>query len=216
MPDISDEEARENAFLSNKEIAGMKGYLHASRRVFVSGTLTEKSLKRATLELIKLDFEKTEPILMLLESAGGDVVATQQFYDAISLMNSPVDVLAIGDCCSMAADLVQVCRRRMLMPGVRMLLHYIRASQPWIADDPARLEVDLNYFRQSMSEIRESRFALYEKRTNLSRERLEELFRHGEVHKAYFSAKQAIELGLADEIVTDFKLFPRKVAEEKK
>lgn len=207
MPDISDEDA---VFLDSKERARMMGHLHAHRRVLISGGLNKKTLRKTSLELVKLDYQSSEPILIILESDGGDVVATQQFADVISMINSPIDVIGMGDCCSMAVDLIQMCRTRMLLPSARILVHYIRNSQPWIGDDPDRLEIDVKYFMDLLRENREQRFALYEKRTGLSREKLIEIFRHGEIHDACFSAKQALELGLIDEIVTDFKFFPRK------
>lgn len=208
MPNIS--EGGDRFFMSHKDMAEMTGYLHASRRVLIAGELNEKSLRKAALELVKLDLASSEPITILLESGGGNVVPTQQFEDAINMINSPVDALVLNDCCSMAVDMVQMCRRRMMLPSARMLVHYVRNKQPWIVDDPEQLDRDLAYFRENMIEMRERRLSLYQRRTGLSREKLSELFRYGEVHAAYFSAKQAIELGFADEIVTDFKLLPRK------
>lgn len=213
MLDSIDEEMRQNAFLLPRDIAKMTGYLHAHRRVYL-GSLNQKSLSKAALELTKISFENDEPITILLQSDGGEVIPTQQFQDAIKMIHAPVDVVVIGDCCSMAVDLVQMCRKRMILPSARMLTHFIRNRQQWIQDDVDRLDKDFEYFRATVRRIYEQRLVLYERRTGLTRERILDLFRHGEVHGAYFTAEQCLELNLVDEIITDFKLFPKKDGNE--
>ena len=203
-------------FLSDNEMIQWTGYWHSCRRILITGELNSDSLKKSSLELIKLDYENSEPITIMIESGGGSVVPTHQFEDMMSVLNSPVDIIIMGNCASIAVDLVQMCRRRMILPSARMLVHYIRNEQRWVCDDMDQMEVDIGYFRERMRSTGERRLNLYTKRTGLSRERIRELFRHGEVHQSYFSAEQAIELKLADEIVSDFKLFPRKQSEEKK
>jgi len=217
MPDITNVDSLKLAFFQPEEIAKMKGVLHAYRRVMLSGQLNASSIRVASLECLKLELQSNEPITLLLESGGGDVEVSQQFADLISSLNSPVDVVAINDCSSMAVDLMQMCRRRMLLPSTRLLVHYIRYSRKWIGDDPEILDGDLKYFKEELDQSRESRLALYERRTGLSRERLAEIFRYGEVHASYFTAQQAVGFGMADEILTDFKLFPitKKEGEKK-
>ncbi len=210
MPEIPNEATPEAFFLNNREIAQMIGCLHANRRIMITGYISDKSMRRASLELIKLDFESNDPITLIIESEGGSLAPAKHFFDAITMVNSPVDAIAMGDCSSVAVDLLQVCRKRMLLPSTRLLIHYIRNTQRWIADDLERLEADIEHFRRSMRDIKEERHALYAKRTGLSEEKLFEIFRYGETHSAFFSAKQAVELNLADEIVLDFKLFPKK------
>lgn len=197
-------------FLSERDFYQMVGFWHSQRRILVSGEMNMGSLHRTTLELLKLDFMSAEPITLMIESRGGSVSSTHQLEDAIQSLNSPVDAIAIGDCASMAVDLLQMCRRRMMMPSARILVHYVRSEQQWICDDLDQLENDIRYFRQRTRRIAERRLALYTRRTGLPEERLKEIFRHGEVHGAHFSAKQALELNLIDEIVQDFKIFPRQ------
>lgn len=201
--------------MSATDRARMLGSFHAQRRVLISGQLTSKGLALNARELVKLDMQSNDPITILLESGGGDVYPTHQLEDMIQAVNSPVDVIALGDCCSMAVDLMQMCRTRMSLPSSRFLVHYIRHVQKWICDDPERLETDLSYFRERIREIHERRLSLYTKRTGLPVEKILEMFRHGEIHEAKFSAQQAIELRLIDKIVTDFKFFPRKTEDTK-
>ncbi len=190
--------------------AEMRGYLNAQRRIVIDGELNFESLAEPTKEVVKLDFESREPITILLSSNGGIYDATLQFCDIMAALNSPVDAVVIGDCCSMAVDLLQMCRKRSLLPSSRILVHYTRYKKEWIGDDIDLLEGDITFFRQSMRQHRERRFDLYARRTGLSHEKLAEMFRHGEMHRAYFSAEQAVEMKLADEIIYDFKFFKDK------
>jgi ATP-dependent Clp protease protease subunit len=202
-------------FLNNKDIAYWTGRWHAIRRVMLSGEMNFESLKEVTLQLMKLEADKTAPITLMIDSPGGKVVPTHQLEDTIYALNSPVDAVVIGDCASMATDLVQMCRRRLMLPSSRMLVHYIRNDQFWVCDDLDQLDKDINFFRERMREMKERRLVLYTKRTGLTSEEIAMLFRQGEVHRSYFTAKQAVDMKLADDIVTDFKLFPSKPTEEK-
>ena len=203
-------------FLNDQDIAKWTGFWHSQRRVMISGELNGDSINKATQELMKLDYSSNEPITIMVNSGGGLVVPTHQLEDTISMLESPVDAVVLGDCASMAVDLVQMCRKRRMMPSARILVHYVRNDQRWISDDLEQLEVDTTYFRDRMKEMKERRLTLYVKRTGLSPEEISKLFRQGEVHRMFFTAKQAIDMHLADEIVTDFKLFPKKKEVEEK
>lgn len=201
-------------FLTEKDIAFWTGKWHAVRRVLVQGELNLESLGKTTLELMKLDAERTAPITLMISSGGGKVISAHQLEDTINALNSPVDALMIGDCASMAVDLMLMCRKRMMLPSARLLVHYVRNDQFWVCDDLQQLEQDIVYFRDRMRETADRRMNLYVRRTGLTKEKIAELFRQGEVHKMYFIAKQAMEMNLIDEVVTDFKFFPERKVEE--
>lgn len=202
-------------FISKEEYAHMIGYWHSLRKVLVSGELDGDSAKKIFMELLKLDHISNEPITLMIQSGGGGVTVTHQLEDMMSAFNSPIDGLVIGDCASMAVDLLQMCRNRYMLPSSRILVHYVRNSQRWICDDMEQLDVDFKYFWERNKEIADRRMTLYTKRTGLSREKIIKLFRQGEIHDAYFSAQQAVDLGFADKIITDFKFFPSQTKAKK-
>ncbi|MES2213290.1 MAG: ATP-dependent Clp protease proteolytic subunit [Patescibacteria group bacterium] len=203
--------------IQEKDVAAWTGCWNANRKIMISGELNYESLRKVSLELMKLDYINNEPITLMIDSGGGNVVATHQLEDIISMINSPVDGLIMGDSASMAIDLLQMCRYRRILPSARILVHYIRVDQRWVCDDLERLEIDVEYFLSRQREAGNRRLALYVKRTGYPEERIKELFRHGEVHRSYFSAQQALELKLVDEIAVGFKFFPPRSssAEEK-
>lgn len=213
---MANEERKLPFFLSDGDVRKWTARLHQQRRIPVCGRLSKDSVDEVALALTKLDYDSFEPILLMIESGGGPIVPVQQLQDTIGLLNSPVDALVLGDCASAAVDLVQMCRKRFILPSARMLVHYIRHDQRWICDDPDQLDEDLDLFRQETRELAKRRLDLYTSRTGLSSGEIRKIFRQGEVHQAFFSANQALKFNFVDEILTNFKLFPKKLAKEKK
>jgi ATP-dependent protease ClpP protease subunit len=209
------EKLRSIFFNSDKGLDHIKGYLQGTRRIPVFGPINEGFIQQIILMLAQLDYESKKRITILLSSGGGSVSHGYQLHDAIQALNSPVDVIAIGDNASLGVDILQMGERRYLLPGSRLQVHYVRHGKEWIGDDPEKLEKDMEIFKEDMLNLREQRFALYGKRTGLNRKRLQELFRYGEVHKEYFGARQAVKFKLADKILTDFKFFPERVYSKK-
>lgn len=184
--------------------------LHKHRCILVGERITDYGLDKAAEGLVRLDAESNEPILLIIKSKGGETFPALQFADVINALNSPVDALMMGDSASAAVDIMQMCRKRLLTPSARILVHYVRLQRLWVLDDAERLKTDIQYFEETSNELLERRYNLYEKRTGHSREKLAEMFRQGEVHQMYFSAHQAVNLKLADSIVSDFKFFPKE------
>jgi ATP-dependent protease ClpP protease subunit len=196
-------------FLNEKVIAQWSGRWHAHRRALITGRIDVEMVKKLELQLATLDDEKIAPITLMLHSLGGEADPTQQVQDIIEMLQSPVYGIAIGDNASAAVDILQMCERRLVRPNSRLLVHYARCSRGWVCDDPEYFATDRSWVEESMAALRAQRFALYERRTGLSKEELLLMFRQGEAHGNFFSADQAVKIGLADEIVRDFKLFPR-------
>ncbi len=204
------ENKEQRILLEESNITTWTKVWHSCRRILVSREITDDSVQKTASELVKISFISDEPITLMIQSGGGSAIPILQLGDVINSLNCPVDAVVIGDCGSMAVDLVQMCRRRIMLPSSRMLIHYIRHGQRWVCDDPEWVAKDIAYFQERITEIAEKRILLYEKRTGLRRETISEIFRHGEMHGAYFSAQQCIKMNLADEIITDFKIFPKE------
>jgi hypothetical protein len=94
-------------------------------------------------------------------------------------------------------------------------VHYLRSNCLFVVENGEQLKIALELFKGVVESGNERLCALFEKRTKLPREQIMEIFRFGEIHKNFLSATQAVDLGFADEVVSDFKLFPRKKEEQK-
>lgn len=190
-----------------KNLEAIKGYYCAYRKIPFVGKIEEEYIQQVALLMAVMDYESNNRITLLMNSGGGSVDYGFQLGDAINSLNSPVDAIAFGDNASMAVDVLQMCAKRYLLPNTRLLIHYVRHSKEFIGDDEKLFATDIDLVRQHMAEYREKRLRLYERRTKMRRKKLQELFRFGEIHHEYISAEQAVRLGLADKILTDFKLF---------
>ncbi len=191
-------------------VSQLMGYLNAHRRIIVSGEIFEKKTKEISMMLLQLDFDKIEPITLLIDSNGGDVRSSYFLMDVINGLNSPVDGLVIGDACSMAVDILQMCRKRQMLPNARLLCHFTRHGFKLISDTDSYGPEDAEALQSRMLENKKKRETMYARRTGQSIEAIQKLFRLGEVYNLYLGAEQALKENLIDEIATDFKFIPRK------
>lgn len=68
----------------------------------------------------------TDPILMVIDSPGGDIAAGNTIIDAMQLCAHPVDTLDIGEAQSMAAFIFEFGHHRTIRPRAFLMFH--RAS----------------------------------------------------------------------------------------
>ncbi len=195
-------------------VAEMTGYLNHQRKVVLAGEITEKKMHDLTMMLLQLDYEKTEPITILIDSSGGDVAASYFFQDMINSLNSPVDGLVIGDAYSMAVDVLQMCRVRKTLPNARIGCHFTRHGFNVIAYSETFGENHLQAIKTKVLKNKAKREAMYVARTGQSIEQIREIFEAGGRYKHYMTAHEALEKGFVDEILTNFKFFQRKPAVE--
>jgi ATP-dependent protease ClpP protease subunit len=207
---MSDEPLTNLFFWNEKKTIALTSELHSQRRVLIQERLTEQLLRKKAQELLMLEMQNNDPITLIIASPGGEAIPVQQFGSIIAGLHSPVDTLAMGNCASGAVDLLQMGRRRQILPTAQLLIHYARTPQMWICDDLERLDEDLRCFRERAAALYNQRQVLYQSRTGLPIEKIKEMFRYGEVQQASISATQALKMNLVDEILTDFKLLPAK------
>lgn len=201
MPEESKKETAQSDMLKKR--------LLTERRILVTGELTDNSVRAVAESLLLLECKNNDPITLIIDSCGGTVIPTQQLGDVISSMRSPVDGIVISDCASMAVDLLQMCRRRMLRPAARVLVHFIRHRPTLVCDDEHRIGDYLKIVAEDMRNIAATRLDLYKRRTGKTAEEIYTMFQRGELHGYFLTAPQAVQMGLADEIVADFKLIPK-------
>lgn len=64
-----------------------------------------------------------EPVLVHMQCPGGDWVHGMAMYDAIQSVSSPVSILGYGEVSSMSSILLQVAKKRVLMPNCEFVIH---------------------------------------------------------------------------------------------
>lgn len=148
--------------------------------------------------LVALDImapEGDKPITIIMNSIGGDVYHGWAIYDAIRSCKNEVHVLVYGSAFSMAAIVLQAAHRRIMAPHARLMIHY---GTDGTYDHPkivARWADEGKKLDKMSEDILLAR--IHERHPRFTRERLQRALDFDTI----LSAKEAVELGLADEVL---------------
>ncbi|MBP5191418.1 MAG: ATP-dependent Clp protease proteolytic subunit [Opitutales bacterium] len=192
MGECEEEERKES-----ETVNGMieKRFLQ-ERKVFLWGEVTDKSAKEVTEKLIYLELQAPgQPISFYINTPGGSITAGMAIYDTMQLVQSPVSVIVTGLAASMGSILLCGAQkgRRFLYPHARVLIH-----QPLIMGQIEASAVDIHIQAQEMEKSRDEINQILAKASGQPIEKI----RHDTDRDFYLNAKEAIEYGLADEVIT--------------
>ena len=156
--------------------------------------------------LISMDLKGTSPITLLIDSSGGDITAAENIGDIIDSLQSPVDGLVMRDAKSAAVAILFRCRARLALPNSNIFIHsgHCGASVELSSD---LSEKDVATIIRKIGDTRKRKLALYMRRLKMSAEQVQELISRGDRLDIEYPAKQALELNMVDDIVTDFKFW---------
>ena len=165
------------------------------RKIFLWGAVTDASAKEITEKLLYL--EGTDPgkdITFYINSPGGSITAGMAVYDTMQLITSPITVVVTGMAASMGSILLSGAPkgRRFLYPHSRVLIH-----QPLISGRFIGPATDINIQAQEMEKLRAELNEILAKASGQPIERINE----DTDRDFYLNAQEAIDYGLADEIV---------------
>jgi len=133
-------------------------------------------------------------ITVWINSPGGDCVAASQIYTMLMDYKGNVTVKIDGIAASAASVIAMAGTKVLMAPTALMMIHNPMTAAFGDCEDMQKAIEMLN-------EVKESIINAYEIRTNLSRAKLSHLMSS----ETWMNAKKAIELGFADEILTDEK-----------
>ena len=192
MPNYYKESARGNSTVR------IDDSLYSNREIFLTTGIDSCSSSELIKQLMFLDRQESSEITLYINSPGGDVVSGLAVYDFINTLESPVRTVCIGTAASMAAIIFLAGKKREMLPHTRLMLH-----DPFFASNRCeikkshemKMELDtLNEFRHELSEI-------IAKKTEKSAKKILEIT----ANDTYFTAKQAVEFGLATGIIKGAK-----------
>lgn len=166
------------------------------RKVFFWGQVDDDSSQKAIAELMYLEsVNPGKEIKFYISSPGGSITAGMAVYDTIRMIKSPVTAIVMGMAASMGSILLCAAEkgRRYLFPHSRVVIH-----QPLIMGRIVAPAIDINIHAQEMEKQRDE---LNEILANASGQPLEKIRRDTD-RDFYLNAKEAIEYGLADKIIT--------------
>lgn len=139
-------------------------------------------------------FSGTGPVTIWICSPGGDCVAASQIYTMLMDYKNDVTVKIDGIAASAASVIAMAGTKVLMSPTSTMMIH-----------NPATIafgdHTDMSKAIDMLSEVKESIINAYEIKTSLPRKQLAKMMDE----TTWMNAKKAIELGFADEMLTDEK-----------
>jgi len=133
--------------------------------------------------------EERKPIILFINSDGGNVIEGYALMDAIELSKTPIHTICIGKAYSMGGLIFLSGHRRIMYPKASFMLH--EGSTALIGD--AGKVKDTMKFYEKLLKISEE-FVL--KKTKIS----PELYEQKETNDWYITAEECLSLGITDEI----------------
>lgn len=169
----------------------------SERKIFLWGGVNDKSAQDITEKLLYLELiEPGKPIDFFINTPGGSITAGMAVYDTMKLITSPIRVIVTGLAASMGSILLCGAQKgnRFMYPSARVLIH-----QPLIMGEIVAPAVDINIQANEMEKTRDE---LNKILSEASGQDLEKIKKDTD-RDFYMNAKEAIEYGLADRVVTE-------------
>ena len=168
------------------------------RKVFLWGEVSDRSARDLTEKLLYLESkEPGKEITFYINSPGGSITAGMAIFDTMQLISSPITVVVTGMAASMGSILLcgATKGKRLLYPHSRVLIH-----QQLITGRMQATAVDINIQAQEMEKLREELNGILARTSGQPLEKIQK----DTDRDFYLNAQEAIEYGLADEIVESF------------
>ncbi len=182
-----------------KEFNGERSYdifsrLLKDRIVFISGEIDDNLANRVIAELLYLDSTGNEDINIYINSPGGSVSAGMAIYDTLNFVKSDVSTTCLGIAASMAAFLLSSGKKgkRYILPNADVMIHQPLGGAQGQA-------TDIKIASDRIIDLRKRLNRILSKNTSQSLKKIEK----DTERDNYLSAKEALEYGLVDKIITE-------------
>ncbi len=155
-----------------------------------------KMQRRLARAITLLEQKNSEPITIEMNNWGGDEYHGLAIYDRIKVSSCKVTIEAYGHCMSMGSWIMQAADKRIMSPNATMMLHYGTWGEhlDWNQAEAFHKEgIRLNTLMEDtyLPKIKEVK-------PKFSRSQLKAKLI---AHDWYLSAQEAVEWGLADEVM---------------
>tara|TARA_B100000282_G_C31730807_1_gene490844 strand:- start:1036 stop:1623 length:588 start_codon:yes stop_codon:yes gene_type:complete len=165
------------------------------RIVFLNGEVNDAVSNSICAQLLFLEAEDSDSdINFYINSPGGVVTAGMAMYDTMQYINPDVSTIVMGQAASMGSLLAQAGApgKRFLLPRSRTMIHQPSGGARGMASD---IEIQYKEIERMKKELTE----IYVKHN--SKGKTYEEFEAGMDRDNFLTAQEAIDWGLADEIV---------------
>ena len=169
--------------------------LLTARKLFLTQELNSETCDTLLKNLMALDQESDEPITLYINSPGGDVYSAYALIDFIRVMRSPLTTCVIGTAASMGALLFLTGERRLVFEHSRIMVHDPSFGNYNVAGmKPHQLQEMVNDLK-GVQKITAQLIC------DVTGKSLKEVLKVTKDDR-YFNANEALEFGLATEIIS--------------
>lgn len=163
------------------------------RIIILSGEINDTSANSVVAELLYLDSLNNDDIHIYINSPGGSITSGMAIYDTMNLIKSDVSTICVGMAASMAAFLLSsgTKGKRYCLPNSEVMIH-----QPLGGAQGQATEIKIAAER--ILKLKDKLNSILAKNT---KQKLEIIERDTE-RDNFMDAKEALEYGIVDEILT--------------
>lgn len=172
------------------------------RFVYVNGEINTQSADEFVKELSYLALSsQDQPIKLVVNSPGGEIEAGLVMCEAVANCPSPIDVYCYGKAYSMAAVLFEACKGKRYMVGShsKLMIH-----KPSVCCNSRFSIAEINDLSKSLNTQEEYLYDIIVERSGMDKDFL---YKETEGSDRYFEPGEAVDMGLADGIVSFSDLF---------
>jgi len=162
------------------------------RTVFLFKDFNQESSQELIDKILKLDSLNNEEINIIINSYGGEVFSLFAILDTLKSIKSPVNTICLGEADSCGAVLLSAGAKRYIGENSRAMIHEV-STFTW---------GKVSEIEESMLEIKainERLIDILATNSNQDKTKLSKLM----LKDTFLSAKEAVKLGIADEILEE-------------
>lgn len=185
------------AIIEKEKGGGEKAYdvysrLLKDRIIFLQGVVEENMANHIVGQLLLLESQGSAPINMYVNSPGGSVTQGMAIYDTMQYIKAPIHTIVIGQAASMGSLLAQAGNKRYITQNSRHMIHQPLGGASGQATDVEIQAKELLRWKQVLTQIYV---------THNTKGKTYEEFAKDMERDNFMTAEQAVEYGLADEVV---------------
>lgn len=173
----------------------VEGLLSQKRILFLEEAITmEKASAFAKQMMYLTQVDSDAPIVLCINSPGGDIEAGMMIYDIIQTSTAPVVLCCLGQACSMAAILFASGQHgRYILPHSQVMIH----EPQLLTNNIGGKYSSLQSMTSSLLKTKHEMEVILAKHTKKAPAEIAEATRTDH----YFSAEEAVKFGLADKVM---------------
>ena len=168
-----------------------QAYHLSQGRIWLRGDVNQDMAKDFASQLMWAE-DLALPVVIYLDSPGGDVIAGLTIIDLMTMSSVPIDIVCMGKAYSMGA-MILACAgkgRRHILPHAKVMIH-----QPWTGDVSGTAS-NIRERADSLLSTQNTLVDLIVEHTGHKRKEVEKDMSYDH----FFSAEEAITYGLVDDV----------------